>query len=356
MASTSYRAGCPCLLVVVLVFSVLGGADLGRLHEIFTSRGRAAGLPRQHPPEGRRRSAASAGAARWRRSRTRSTTSSTEIEKRRTARNSGSAGCGRSDQVASLWGFPPWLGPMSGPRDRRPRVVLVIFMLLEREDLRDRLIGLIGHGHLAVDDQGASTKRASASAASCCMQTLVNLIYGSIAAAGLWIVRRAVCALWGALGAVLRFIPYLGPVSPRARRSCREPGGAARMEAIRSWCAASSSPSSCSRTWCSKPILYAGAMGVSQVALMVSVAFWTWLWGPLGLLHGDAADGLPGGAGQARSRAGVPRHADVRRAGADAREQPTTSGCWRATRRKPSTSSSAIVKSESGRTRCSTRC
>jgi hypothetical protein len=56
-----------------------------------------------------------------------------------------------SPRVTSLWGFPTWLGPLMSPLATAGLViVMVIFMLLEREDLRNRLIGLIGYGHLAV--------------------------------------------------------------------------------------------------------------------------------------------------------------------------------------------------------------
>ena len=68
-------------------------------------------------------------------------------------------------------------------------------------------------------------------------------------------------------------------------------------------------------------ILYAGAMGVSQVSLMVSVAFWTWLWGPLGLLMATPLTVCLVVLGQARARPALPRHAPVGRAGADAGEQ-----------------------------------
>jgi predicted PurR-regulated permease PerM len=55
-----------------------------------------------------------------------------------------------SEQVASLWGFPAWLGPVIGPLATVGLViVLVIFTLLERENLRSRIIDVIGHGHLA---------------------------------------------------------------------------------------------------------------------------------------------------------------------------------------------------------------
>ena len=176
------------------------------------------------------------------------------------------------------------MGPLVGPLGQAMFVVtLVMFMLLEREDLRDRVLGLIGHGHLAVttkalDEAGTRVSR------QLLLQTVVNLIYGSIAAAGLWWFGVPYPLFWGACGAVLRFIPYLGPVSAAAGPVARSPSRRCPDGRVRSRWPRSTPRSSCSPTWCSRPLLYAGAMGVSQVSLMISVAFWTWLWGPLGLL------------------------------------------------------------------------
>ena len=90
-------------------------------------------------------------------------------------------------------------------------VALVIFMLLERRDLRDRLIGLIGHGRLTVttkafDEAGSRVSR------QLLMQSLVNAVYGIVAGLGLYFLGVPYPLVWGALGAALRFIPYLGPV------------------------------------------------------------------------------------------------------------------------------------------------
>jgi predicted PurR-regulated permease PerM len=109
-----------------------------------------------------------------------------------------------------------WLGPLVEPLGTAAFViVLVLFMLLEREELRDRLLGLVGHGHLAVttkalDEAGSRVSR------QLLLQTLVNLIYGSLAATGLWLFGVPYPFFWGAAGAVLRFIPYLGPMSAAA--------------------------------------------------------------------------------------------------------------------------------------------
>ena len=88
---------------------------------------------------------------------------------------------------------------------------------------------------------------------------------------------------WGACGAVLRFIPYLGPVSAAAGpvlvAFAALPGWKRPLEVAAFYGALELFTNMVLET-----LLYAGAMGVSQVSLMISVAFWTWLWGPLGLL------------------------------------------------------------------------
>src|SRR5581483_9155083 len=92
----------------------------------------------------------------------------------------------QSQQVTSLTDFPSWLGPALGPLSTAGFVVtLVIFILLEREDLRGRVIGLVGHGHLAVTTK-AFDEAASRVSRQLMMQTLVNAIYGLAVGAGLW--------------------------------------------------------------------------------------------------------------------------------------------------------------------------
>ena len=88
---------------------------------------------------------------------------------------------------------------------------------------------------------------------------------------------------WGVCGAALRFVPYLGPLSAAAGAIVMAfaalPGWTRPLEVAAFYAALELFTNMVLET-----ILYAGAMGVSQVSLMVSVAFWTWLWGPLGLL------------------------------------------------------------------------
>jgi predicted PurR-regulated permease PerM len=187
-----------------------------------------------------------------------------------------------SEQVTGFSGFA-WLGPMVAPLGMTALVLaLVIFMLLERRDLRDRLIGLIGHGHVAVttkafDEAGTRVSR------QLLMQSLVNVVYGTIVVLGLSFMEVPYPLVWGALGAALRFVPYVGPLvgaaAPILVSLAALPGWIGPLWVIGLFVGLELFTNMVLET-----VLYAGAAGVSQVALLVSVAFWTWLWGPLGLL------------------------------------------------------------------------
>jgi predicted PurR-regulated permease PerM len=188
-----------------------------------------------------------------------------------------------SQQVTSLWGFPAWVGPLIEPLSTASLVlVMVIFMLMERQDLRDRLISVIGSGHLtlttrAIDEAGTRVSR------YLLMQTLVNVTYGVAIAIGLYVIGVPYATLWGSLGAVLRFIPYIGPLvaaaTPIVISLAALPGWERPLYVVGLFVAVELFTNFVLET-----LLYAGAAGVSQVALLVAVAFWTWLWGPVGLL------------------------------------------------------------------------
>ena len=187
-----------------------------------------------------------------------------------------------SEQVAGFSGFT-WLSPLIGPLGTAGLVlVLVIFMLLERRDLRDRLISLLGQGRLAnttkaFDEAGTRVSR------QLLMQSLVSVIYGVVAGVGLSLLGVPYALVWATLGAVLRFVPYVGPIlgagAPILVSLAALQGWAGPLSVMALFVVLELFTNLVLET-----VLYAGAAGVSQVALLVSVAFWTWLWGPLGLL------------------------------------------------------------------------
>lgn len=176
-----------------------------------------------------------------------------------------------------------WLGPALGPLGTAALVItLVIFMLLERHSLRDRLIGLVGNGQMArttraLDEAGARVSR------QLLMQTLVNLVYGVCSGVGLHFLGVPYALVWAAMGAALRYIPYVGPIlgagTPILISLAALEGWADTLRVAIFFAVLELFTNLVLET-----ILYAGAAGVSQVALLISVAFWTWLWGPLGLL------------------------------------------------------------------------
>jgi hypothetical protein len=144
------------------------------------------------------------------------------------------------------------------------------------------MIGLFGHGRLTIttrafDEAGTRVSR------QLLMQSLVNLIYGIAVVVGLYFLDVPYPLVWGALGAALRFIPYVGPVlgagAPILVSLAALPGWAGPLTVMGAFVVLEVFTNMVLET-----ALYAGAAGVSQVALLVSVAFWTWLWGPLGLL------------------------------------------------------------------------
>ncbi len=161
-------------------------------------------------------------------------------------------------------------------------LLLVVFMLLKREDLRGRMIRLIGQGRIsattrAMDDAGRRVARYLT------MQLVVNVSFGSCIAIGLYFIGVPNAALWGAFTAIMRFVPYVGVWI------------AAAVPVLLSFAVSTS--------WLSplltvglfvvlelinanalEPWLYGSSTGVSSIALIIAAVFWTWLWGPIGLV------------------------------------------------------------------------
>jgi len=187
-----------------------------------------------------------------------------------------------SKPAADTSGFA-WLAPIVEVLGQSGLVVaLVIFMLLERRALRDRLIGLIGQGQLAMTTK-ALDEAATRVSRQLLMQSLVNLLYGIAAFIGMYFLDVPYPLVWATLGAALRFIPYVGPVLGAGVPIL------VSLAALEGWTGpllvlAMFIVLELFTNLVLETVLYAGAAGVSQVALLASVAFWTWLWGPLGLL------------------------------------------------------------------------
>jgi predicted PurR-regulated permease PerM len=161
-------------------------------------------------------------------------------------------------------------------------VILTLFMLLNRGHLRNRLFRLLGQGHLvlmttALDEAAQKVSRYLLT------QTLVNLCFGTFLGLGLWGLGVPYAPFWGALAAFLRFIPYVGTILAGGgplllslavfdgwSRPLRTVALCAAIEAIMSGAV--------------EPWLYATRTGISSLAILISAAFWTLLWGPIGLI------------------------------------------------------------------------
>ena len=161
-------------------------------------------------------------------------------------------------------------------------LVLVAFMLLRLNDLRERLIKVLGGRNIhatteALSDAGRRVSR------YLLMQLLINTWTGIVVGFGLWALNVPNPGLWGVLALVLRFVPYVGVWS------------AAVVPFLLSFAVSDdlSRPLLVLALFGTlelfnyavlEPWLYANHTGISPVALLLSAAFWTWVWGPVGLL------------------------------------------------------------------------
>ncbi|KQS76186.1 ABC transporter permease [Rhizobium sp. Leaf384] len=161
-------------------------------------------------------------------------------------------------------------------------IVLVIFMLLEREDLRDRFIRLVGLNDLhrtteALQDAGKRVGK------YLLMQLVVNALYAFPITIGLWLLGIPNAILWGLLTLVLRFVPYIGPVIgmilPLFLALAIAPGWSLVL-----WVGALFLVTELISNNVVEPWLYGSHTGLSPLAIIISAIFWSWLWGPLGLM------------------------------------------------------------------------
>ncbi len=161
-------------------------------------------------------------------------------------------------------------------------VLLVVFFLVRREDLRDRFIRLVGKGQMTVTTNmlGDAAKRVSRFLS---MLFLVNFTFGIAVGIGLYLIGVPNAILWGILAATLRFVPYIGTWIAAAAPICLA------MAISTGWLAPILTLGLfvVLELFCGnvlEPWLYGKGTGVSAVAVLVAAVFWTWLWGIVGLL------------------------------------------------------------------------
>ena len=175
-----------------------------------------------------------------------------------------------------------WLKLGSGPLATTGIVlVFVVLILLDRLDLRDRMLRLWG-GSLqrttdAMDEAGARISK------YLIMQLVVNASYGVPFAIGLWFIGVPGALLWGATATVTRFVPYVGPLLsaafPLVLAFAIDPGWHMVL-----WTAALIGLLQFISSYFVAPWLYGASTGLSAISLMTSAIFWTALWGPVGLV------------------------------------------------------------------------
>ena len=161
-------------------------------------------------------------------------------------------------------------------------LIFTLFMLIDRENLRNRLLRLLGEQKLqattkAMDDAGRRVSR------YVLLQFAVNAGFGTVIALGLWVLGVPSPLLWGALGLMLRFLPYIGPLIaallPFAVGVAESGGWRTPFLVLALFVVTETFVGNIV-----EPMLYGVHTGLSAVALLVSAVFWTVIWGPVGLV------------------------------------------------------------------------
>jgi predicted PurR-regulated permease PerM len=160
--------------------------------------------------------------------------------------------------------------------------VFVVFMLLARDNLRDRAIRLAGDAHMHVTTV-AMTDASSRVSRYLLMQFVVNVSFGVIAGLALWGIGVPHPVLWAVMAGMLRFIPYIGiwlaAAGPMLLALAASPGWGHFI-----WTALLYLVLELIAGNILEPLLYGSSTGISSLAILVAAIFWTWLWGPAGLL------------------------------------------------------------------------
>jgi predicted PurR-regulated permease PerM len=161
-------------------------------------------------------------------------------------------------------------------------LVVTIFTLLQKEDLRDRAIRLFGSGDLerttlAMTDAGTRLSRYFLT------QLAINTSFGATVGVGLYFIGVPNPVLWGVLSMLLRFIPYIGSwiaaALPIALAAAVAPGWS-----LVTWTAALYVVTELVMGQAVEPMVYGHSTGLSPLAVIIAAIFWTWIWGPIGLI------------------------------------------------------------------------
>jgi predicted PurR-regulated permease PerM len=175
------------------------------------------------------------------------------------------------------------LEPILSPLSTLAIVLIVtIFILVRQEDLRDRLIRLFGSNDLhrttlAIDD---ATQRLTRYFLT---QAAINASFGVLIGFGLFLIGLPSPVLWGLLAALLRFVPYVGAITaavlPVALAAAVDPGWSMAL-----WTAGLFIVAEGVTGQILEPVLYGSSTGLSPTAVVIVAIFWSWIWGPIGLI------------------------------------------------------------------------
>ncbi|HWM60647.1 MAG TPA: AI-2E family transporter, partial [Rhizomicrobium sp.] len=175
------------------------------------------------------------------------------------------------------------LGPLLEPLGLIALVLVFVgFILLQKDDLRDRFVRLAGSRDMqrttvALDEAASRLSR------YLFLQTMINTCFGIVIGTGLWLIGIPNAGLWALMSALLRFVPYVGvPLAflfPFTLALAVDPGWSKMV-----WVMALYGGVEATVGQAVEPFLYGRSMGLSAVAVVVAAVFWTWLWGPVGLL------------------------------------------------------------------------
>jgi predicted PurR-regulated permease PerM len=161
-------------------------------------------------------------------------------------------------------------------------VIFVIFILIQRQDLRNRLVRLAGAKDLqrttaALDDAGQRLSRLFLT------QLALNAGFGLLIGIALWLIGVPSAPLWGMLAMVMRFVPYIGAlisaIFPLVLSAAVGPGWTMVLMTAALFLFVEVIVGQGI-----EPLVYGQSTGLSSMAVITSATFWTWLWGPIGLI------------------------------------------------------------------------
>lgn len=161
--------------------------------------------------------------------------------------------------------------------------ILVVFLLLRREDLRNRLIRLLGHDRRTIITTRALDEAAWRIGRFLLAQALVNASFGLVLGVAIVFIGLPYAPLWGFLAAIARFVPYVGTwfglILPAVFSLATAPSWTQPLVIVAVFVVLEIVTANLV-----EPIFFGLSAGVSPVALLVAAVFWGWLWGPIGLV------------------------------------------------------------------------